>query len=743
MDIHTSNSNQNGNGKTDLTVRANGSRSPGSFAVNNLFDARPSAMPQGDPALSLHTMLRWKWTILGVFSAISMLLLVAIWTTLEPQYGSTTVVRVASSVPRVLYKTEDNGTVPLFNSYINTQVSVIQSPEVLSRVMNREEVRATEWFQSASNSSADMNRMVDKLARQLVVTLRRGTELIDVFIETRVPADAATIVNAVAEEYKSYWNHVQADSERQRVAALRDQLSSVKRNINELFERKFALAEQMGTATHPEVRSQMLNELSNKKAALALLIQERKLRDMEGAHRSGGPGQPAPFELDVLDDIRLDRVPPEIQTDPSWMRHQEEYVEARKRLDLARRQFGESHPALQSAMADVDQARRMLRLTEQRLGLEPYAHSNNPEIVEKRHSDLEASIAELQARLISTESLAQEVAKTEELYAEQKLMRKDLMDRLNALETESNAPARISIQSEGLVRLQASTDRRLMMSACSLVFAALGALGIGYMRGRTDPKIHEISDIGQGVPHDVPFLGQLPRARDALHVSEDTLLGQAINENVRIIRTMMLQRLGGKGGAVVITSPEASSGKTTVAILLGKSLAAMGKRVLLVDVDMLHPSVSQHFEAINGPGLRGVLTGSSNDETAIVSTDVDGLDVLPIGRRNGARDNDVLAQGSFAAGIQRWKSKYDVVLLDSPPVLSMADTRITAAHSDGAIMVLRSSGSNREDAVEAFAGLSAAGARLLGTLLVGVSQGSAYYPYYYRARHQQAAEMLA
>jgi len=137
---------------------------------------------------------------------------------------------------------------------------------------------------------------------------------------------------------------------------------------------------------------------------------------------------------------------------------------------------------------------------------------------------------------------------------------------------------------------------------------------------------------------------------------------------------MLLQKLGNNGGSVVITSPEASSGKTTVSILLARSLAAMGKRTLLVDADLLHPSASRYFELIDQRGLCCVVSGDLSDEDAIIPTDNENLFILPTGERHARGNRDVLANGAFAAALQRWKSQFDYVLIDSPPVLAMIDT---------------------------------------------------------------------
>jgi non-specific protein-tyrosine kinase len=91
-----------------------------------------------------------------------------------------------------------------------------------------------------------------------------------------------------------------------------------------------------------------------------------------------------------------------------------------------------------------------------------------------------------------------------------------------------------------------------------------------------------------------------------------------------------------------------------------------------------------------------------------------------------AYDPELLANGVFSSCLRRWKSSYDFVLLDSPPVLPVADARILAGQVDGTIMVLRASHSRRDEVVQAYADLSAAGGTLLGTMLVGVQTPSSY-----------------
>lgn len=738
---HTPNNNDspNGNGaNNDAIVRA-----PASPYGVDLFTG-PITPPDVPPTFDFKAIWRYRWTMLAVFAIVTPALIALVWNRVEPQYESTAVIHVASVVPRVLYKTDDNGKVPLYSAYLNTQVSLIQGPEVLERVFERDDVRQTSWYQNSSAAASnDITAAAERLGRQLGVNQRRGTELIDVSIETLDPRESQIIVNAVVESYKAYWDEKQIESDERRLATLRKQGDQIDAEIKSLFDQKYRIAEELGSNVHEAVRTQRLGQLNSMKATLQQMQSDQAVRQYERKTLESDTVPEADSEALAAATGSREKIPSVLTLDPTWQEQFAAFEDAKRRLALAQKQFGSGHPSYQAAVADLQNAERILRLTEARLLPGGYSSDHADAVQGKREEQLGASINKLQNELSGVDRLVNELAKTEERYEERKAMRKELTDRLHALEMERNAPARVSIQSPGTLRRKPSSDRRMIYSACVIAATIVLAVGVGFLRSRTDSKIHAYADISSSVPNGVPFLGQLPRARDALGEPEDSLLGRAINENMRIVRTMLLQRLRRPKGTVVVTSPEASAGKTTVSILLARSLVRMGKRVLLVDADMLHPSVSQYFELGERPGLRSVMAGDLADEQAFCTTDNDKLSILPAGVSHGPVNRDVLANGAFTTALTRWQTMFDYVVMDSPPVLAMADARIAAGHADGVVMVLRADGSRREDAVEAFAGLAACGAKLLGTMLVGVRTGTGYYPYQYHRMHADTADLLA
>ena len=127
-----------------------------------------------------------------------------------------------------------------------------------------------------------------------------------------------------------------------------------------------------------------------------------------------------------------------------------------------------------------------------------------------------------------------------------------------------------------------------------------------------------------------------------------------------------------------------------------------------------------------------MLAGTARHGQVIVSSDIPRLDVLPAGERSVDFDPELLANGVFRTCLARWKKAYDFVVVDSPPVLPVADARIIAGQVDGTIMVSRVSHCRRMDVIQACADVTSAGGPLLGTVLVGVPHGSRYgYSYDY------------
>ncbi len=336
--------------------------------------------------------------------------------------------------------------------------------------------------------------------------------------------------------------------------------------------------------------------------------------------------------------------------------------------------------------------------------------------------------------------VALEIAKYDELIRQKRELYEAVRTKREQLQMEEKGPARVRLVASALEPNRPDNDRRLLLSAAALVLSAGVGLGASYFRGTLDKRIHDPRELRHMVQ--VPFLGLLPKLPARIVPRElGGTMGRATSaaslnprlmlvENMRMIRTTLLERVNQTGEQVVlITSSLPSTGKTSVAVLLAQSLAMVGKKVLLVEADLRRPILGQRLGLQSECGLAALLAGEASDEQAVVRSPGGRFDLVLAGGLPESFNPELMANGMFSACIARWRKQYDFVLLDSPPLLRVADAQILAGHADGTVMVLRSSHDRRAEALQAFAQLHAAGGALLGTVLIGGDFGRDYDPY--------------
>ncbi|HTB17689.1 MAG TPA: CpsD/CapB family tyrosine-protein kinase, partial [Bryobacteraceae bacterium] len=186
---------------------------------------------------------------------------------------------------------------------------------------------------------------------------------------------------------------------------------------------------------------------------------------------------------------------------------------------------------------------------------------------------------------------------------------------------------------------------------------------------------------------------------------------------------------------ILITSPGPAEGKTTVVQNLGIALAESGRKVLLVDADFRRPHLHRKFSLPNEWGLIDLLCedrplSEYPPEQMGVFTGFPGLSVFP----NRVTQNNVskaLYSPRLLAILETLAHRYDMVIVDAPPILSVADTRIVASLTDALILVLRSGVTQREAAMEAYQLIQEDGLTLLGTVLTDYDLSSDRRRQYY------------
>lgn len=204
-----------------------------------------------------------------------------------------------------------------------------------------------------------------------------------------------------------------------------------------------------------------------------------------------------------------------------------------------------------------------------------------------------------------------------------------------------------------------------------------------------------------------------------------------ITEAYRTIRTnLQFASVANNIRLILITSSVPSEGKTSTACNLAVVSAQAGKRVLLIDADLRKPQMHRWFQASNIYGLSNLIIKEKNIVDCVITSDVPNLDLLTSGPVP-PNPSEMLASKSFFELMEGIRNSYDLVILDAPPVLSVADALILTPFSDGIVFIVDSASTSRILAKKAVQALQQVGGNILGVVLNKIKRNSKESYYYY------------
>ncbi|MCM3652942.1 CpsD/CapB family tyrosine-protein kinase [Metabacillus litoralis] len=204
-----------------------------------------------------------------------------------------------------------------------------------------------------------------------------------------------------------------------------------------------------------------------------------------------------------------------------------------------------------------------------------------------------------------------------------------------------------------------------------------------------------------------------------------------IAEQFRTVRTnIQFTSVDEELQTMIVTSSGPAEGKSTVTANLAVVFAQQGKRVLLIDADLRKPTAHYTFRTENHVGLSNVLTRQATLEEAVKPTDQDNLWVMTSGPIP-PNPSELLGSRGMNALLELAKNEYDVIILDSPPVLVVTDAQVLANLADGVVLVVSSGKTEIESAKKAKELLESAKAKILGVVLNNKKIEDSQYYYYY------------
>lgn len=394
-------------------------------------------------------------------------------------------------------------------------------------------------------------------------------------------------------------------------------------------------------------------------------------------------------------------------------------------LERLQRSVGAENTRLAALRAEID----ALKAQEDEIVVQ-YAQDylRNSEVDWQRARHYEESLAgDVQALLAQVADQNHVMDRIKDLEIEREALRERVTgfdERIAQLELENQTGALnldvIEYARAGVRPVYPEVEKTI---AYGLGAGGILAFGLVLLLGMSDRRVRRVEDVpdllGTSVLGVLPAMsGGRDRARIARLVEEDA--HSLVAEAIRSMRTATVFALPGGRGVVQVTSAGSGEGKTVCASNLACALARAGKKTLLVDADMRKPALHQVYAVENRVGLAGLLGSSTAVKKAIVTDVAAGLDLLPAGDARGKAAE--LCEGPVLAELFRTlRESYECIVVDSPPVLETAETRVLAALSDAVVFVLRLDVARAPDLERAAGILRSVGARILGAMPNGAA----------------------
>lgn len=296
--------------------------------------------------------------------------------------------------------------------------------------------------------------------------------------------------------------------------------------------------------------------------------------------------------------------------------------------------------------------------------------------------------------------------------------------------TENTGALNISILDVARPGSGAVEPRKTRTMTLALALGLVLGAGLVLLRDFLDHRLRSSDEMSYALG--APVLGVLPAISKQGTASEVGLLvhsnpGSFTAEACRTVRTALFFNAENKDAKVLlVTSPESGDGKSTVTSNLAIAMAQVGQRILVIDCDLRRPTQHKIFGFDRGnrgnAGLTEVMAGTESLENIIRPSGIEHLDVIPC--RAPVKDpGETLNQPEFVELLSELSGRYDRILVDSPPVVSVADARILGALCDATVVVLRAEKSRGKVSELARSALESVGATIMGVVVNGAPEG--------------------
>jgi succinoglycan biosynthesis transport protein ExoP len=572
---------------------------------------------------------------------------------------------------------EKNEAPAISGNFLNTQREILVSVPIISMAVNHPEISSLKSLQVADPQAW--------LRQELRVVVGKTDDIIRLSLDTPYPREASLIIKAVIDSYVEFQTGQKHSSTAKLVDTFSRKKGEAEARAAELENAQREFQKQAGTLPFDqsgrEVISQQMARLRQEVADTQRKAADAKIAYDDAVLVWGAAPVPS---VEAMRQMLGDQTHSSLvlATDIELGRMRTAISDVEQQLESLGQKYLPQHPLMKDARERLQTSKlRYLAATARHL-----------QVAEQREA---AAKKELADEVKLAEAFADHAAQYARLEADKKQFEVEssvLGGRIKDIRLEEEAGViNISVIEPPTAALMPTrANIPLIMLIAALAGLAAGSL-LAFARHQTDPFFHSALEVEAAV--DAPVLGCVPagsRTAGNLNPANPIPLDRWSN-NAEICRQIAasLNAVCPRGStpAVLITSPRAGEGRSTVARDLAIALATAGERVLLVDADFQNPSLHALVGTRNAEGFSNVVNGEVAADLATIPTSIAGLDVLTTGPAP-ALPTALFDSPEFEAFLTLMAEHYDRVLIDAPPVGASNDARIAALACGATLLVL-------------------------------------------------------
>jgi capsular exopolysaccharide synthesis family protein len=717
----------------------------------------------------LRALTRHWWQALAIWLVGTTALAAVVYTKFKPDYLSYSLLRVEPQGQTLFDSVEKD------SNHIATQVEMIKSPGVLSAALQKKELQNLEILRDVPDAETQL--------RSLIKVQPIGvTYIIRVEATTGDPSISAKIVNAVVDSFVNAEGLLSTQTLTQQIESLELAERNLRNEIEVLHTGWKELVAQMEAP--PEWAEAQLRGLRTATATPG----EEKAGTSQGDENSTiNLGQYARLHNNLLElDLELIKARTQVEKLRLTLERGdfEEQIDAQVNRafqedpDVAKiaeeiRAVDDSIARLESlvnkksdpAYRQLYSRRQLLTQTYGKLWAAKAPHlralmsrSAGPqEALRTAQEKVAAITAEKEAIEAKLATIQIESKKTGEKQIELVILRTELNGKQNMLDKveqrlqqfrfdqQSANPVDVIDKARPIgIPLNNKRNKMLAMAPVGMLGLVMGLFTLLELRAG---RVGSPDELSSRVPVEVFSVPPLPVVRQPRGLKDarnNEAQFEAFVQQLDHLRVALCGEAAqqtGRGRCVLITSATGGEGKTTLAAQLAVRCAEAGARTVLIDADLRRPTLGKLFEVPECPGLSDVLREEAPLEDALVPiSQVGGCQLLPAGSPE-PNPNRVLRGQQFAPMLEHLRRNFDVIIIDTPPVLPVPDALIMGRYADGVVLAARHDRSRFPLVERANTLLTGAGIPVLGVVINGVRpSGMRYGQYAYSYRTDRSAE---